>query len=94
MVELSHDHVSIQAVCYEKEIIKYEGWIKLNGAVVESDSNLRWEDEGTLILNLRKENSPSYWPLIIEGTNGMEVGTWTKMAKQFKDELEDYIKTD
>lgn len=89
---MSHRYVSVQAVCFEltaksdtdsgdsnESVLTYKTMFKLARGVNEPESIVKWEDEGTLTLQLRKEDAPSYWPVLIEtamGDNELKVGSW------------------
>ena len=82
-VEISNEYVSAQAVCFEGEdqIQGFKSMFSLAASVVESQSLVKWEDEGTLILTLRKADAPIYWDEIIKEPKNMQVGLWNHMHK-------------
>ena len=50
-MEVSYEYVSVEAVCFDKEEPKiFKTMFKLGGGVVESESSVDWENDGTLIL--------------------------------------------
>ena len=63
----------------------FKSMFSLAGSVDESKSLVKWEDEGTLILTLRKAEAPIYWDTIIKEPTRMKVGLWNHMHKQWKD---------
>ena len=93
-VEIAHEYVSLQVVCFgaEDQAQVFKAQFKVGGALVESASIAKWEDEATLVLTLRKQDAPIYWDSVIVESQGMQVGLWNNMHKAFSDQLAEYEK--
>jgi hypothetical protein len=95
-VVIEEDRFRVQAYCYEGEdnirIFETEE-VLLKKKIVPEKSSYEWRGDGKLILNLRKENAPSFWKYLLTDPlkEAKELQVWWEMRDKYIEQLEEYM---
>ena len=95
-VVIEEDRVRVQAYCYEGESnirIFDTDELHLKKKIVPEKSSYEWRGDGKVLLNLRKENAPSFWKyLLLDALKEVkELQVWWEMRDKYIEQLEEYM---
>lgn len=95
-VTIDEDKIRVRAYCYEGEekIRLFDTQeIKLKKKIIPEKSTHEWRGDGKLLINLRKENAPSFWKYLLEDAKKevKELQIWWEMRDKFIEQLEEYM---
>jgi hypothetical protein len=67
--------------------------LELKQIIVPEDSSYEWKEDGRLLLNLRKDNAPSFWKYLLRDPvkEVKELQVWWEIRDKYIESLEDYI---
>ena len=68
-VTIKEDRVRVRAYCYEGEDnirIFDTQELLLKKKIVPEKSSYEWRGDGKVLINLRKENAPSFWKYLLQ----------------------------
>jgi hypothetical protein len=95
-VVIEEDRIRVQAFCYESEdnirIFDTEDVI-FKKKIVPEKSTYEWRGDGKVILNLKKENAPSFWKYLLQDAKKevKDLQVWWEMRDKYIEQLEEYM---
>ena len=95
-VNIEDKKFRVRAYCYENEnsIKLYDtGDIVLKKKIVPEKSSFEWRGDGKLLMNLRKENAPSFWKYLMVDAKleVKDLQVWWEMRDKHIEQLEEYM---
>lgn len=95
-VVIEEDRIRVQAYCYESEdnIQIYDtDDILLKKKIIPEKSTFEWRGDGKVLINLRKENAPSFWKYLLQDAKKevKELQVWWEMRDKYIEQLEEYM---
>lgn len=65
----------------------------LKKKIIPEKSSYEWRGDGKVILNLRKENAPSFWKYLLHDIKRevKELQVWWEMRDRYIEQLEEYM---
>lgn len=95
-VIIEEDRIRVQAYCYEGEdnISVFDtDEVMLKKKIIPEKSSYEWRGDGKIVINLRKENAPSFWKYLMKDPikEAKELQTWWEMRDRYIEQLEEYM---
>jgi hypothetical protein len=86
----------VRAYCYEGEdkikVFDTQDVI-LKKKIVPEKSTYEWRGDGKVIINMRKENAPSFWKYLLKDPKKevKDLQVWWEMRDRYIEQLEEYM---
>lgn len=67
--------------------------MELKKKIVKEQSKIEKRSDGKILINLRKENAPSFWKYLLKDAKRevKELQTWWEMRDRYIEDLEEYM---